>query len=354
MMSFRADRLAATPLAPAAVWLIGDVMEQRGRQALYTRQAPAVLKAMRALAMVQSVESSNRIEGVTVSAERLRPLVLGKARPQDRSEEEVRNYREALALVHRDFAKLDVTSATVQRLHAICQAGAGEAGRWKRRNNEIVELAPGQAPRVRFTPLSAAETPSGIGELCRRYGDVVAGEQVPSLVAIGACVFDFLCIHPFRDGNGRVSRLLTLLLLHRHGFEVGRYVSLDRIVEDEKARYYEVLRQSSARWHEGKHDLEPWLLFFLGVLRTAGREFEERAGKVKAPRGAKTAAVEQVIAEMDGPFTLVELGRRCPHVSRDMVRLLLFRLRRSGRVACMGRGPLAKWTRTREWFETKM
>jgi Fic family protein len=351
MMSFRADRLAATPLAPAAVWLIGDVMEQRGRQALYTRQAPAVLKAMRELAMVQSVESSNRIEGVTVSADRLRPLVLGKARPQDRSEEEVRNYREALALVHRDFAKLDVTPATVRRLHAICQAGAGDAGHWKRRNNEIVELVPGQAPRVRFTPLSAAETASGVGELCRLYDDVVASEQVPPLVAIGACVFDVLCIHPFRDGNGRVSRLLTLLLLHRHGFEVGRYVSLDRLVEDEKTRYYEVLRQSSARWHDGKHDLEPWLLFFLGVLRTAGREFEERAGKVNVPRGAKTAAVEQVIAEMDGPFALVDLERRCPHVSRDMVRLLLFRLRRSGHVACIGRGPLAKWTRTDRWSE---
>ena len=161
MMSFRADRLATTPLPPAAVWLIGDVMEARGRQALYTRQAPDLLKALRELAMVQSAESSNRIEGVTVSAARLRPLVLGKAKPQDRSEEEVRNYREALALIHRDFATLDVSPVTIQRLHAICQAGADDAGKWKRRNNEIVELTPGQAPRVRFTPLSAAETPAG-------------------------------------------------------------------------------------------------------------------------------------------------------------------------------------------------
>ena len=345
MMSFRADRLVTTPLVPAAVWLIGDVMEARGRQALYTRQAPDLLKALREQAMVQSVESSNRIEGVTVSAARLRPLVLGKARPQDRSEEEVRNYREALALVHRDFGTLDVSPATIQRLHAICQAGADDAGRWKRRNNEIVELTPGEAPRVRFTPMTAAGTPGAVDELCRLYLETVADEQVPPLIAVGAFVFDFLCIHPFRDGNGRVSRLLTLLLLYQRGFEVGRYISLDRIVEDERVRYYEVLRLSSAGWHAGTHTLDPWLLFFLGVLRTAGREFTERAGKVKAPRGAKTQLVEDVIAGMEGPFTLVELERRCPHVSRDMVRLVLFRLRRAGRVECMGRGQLAAWRR---------
>jgi Fic family protein len=354
MMSFRDDRLATTPLPPAAVWLIGEAMEARGRQELYTRQAPDLLKALRELAMVQSAESSNRIEGVTVSASRLRPLVLGKAKPQDRSEEEVRGYREALALIHRDFAKLDVSPATVRRLHAICQAGADDAGRWKKRNNEIVELAPGQPPRVRFTPLSAAETPAGMEELCRLYRQASADEQVPPLVAVGAFVFDFLCIHPFRDGNGRVSRLLTLLLLHRHGFEVGRYVSLDRLVEEERTRYYEVLRQSSEGWHTGTHVLDPWLLFFLGVVRAAGREFAERAGNVKAPRGAKTALVEQVIAEMEGTFTLVELERRCPHVSRDMVRLLLFRLRRAGRVECIGRGPSSAWKRVGRWPGEKM
>jgi Fic family protein len=351
MMSFRGDRLARTPLPPAAVWLIGDVMEHRGRQALHARQAPAALKALRELAMVQSVESSNRIEGVTVSPSRLRPLVLGRAKPQNRPEEEVRNYREALALVYRDFAKLEVMPATVQRLHAICQAGSDDAGRWKQRNNQIVEIVPGEAPRVRFTPLAAAETPAAVAELCRLYGGTVPDEQVPPLVAVAAFVFDFLCIHPFRDGNGRVSRLLTLLLLHRHGFEVGRYVSLDRIVEDDRARYYEVLRQSSVEWHDGRHTLDPWLIFLLGVLRSAGREFEARVGAVKAPRGAKTLAVEQVIAEMEGPFSLVDLERRCPHVSRDMVRLLLFRLRRAGRVECTGRGPLAAWRRTGRWPE---
>jgi Fic family protein len=216
-------------------------------------------------------------------------------------------------------------------------------------NNEIVELAPGQAPKVRFTPLSVAETPAGVEELCRLYRQTVGDEQIPQLVAVAAFVFDFLCIHPFRDGNGRVSRLLTVLLLHQQGFEVGRYVSLDRLVEEERTRYYEVLRQSSAGWHQGKHTLDPWLLFFLGIVRSAGREFAERAGRVKAPRGAKRALVEQAIAEADGSFTLVDLERRCPHVSRDMVRVVLWRLRREDRVRCLGRGPAARWERAGVW-----
>ncbi len=349
MMSFRDRRLESTALAPAAVWLIGEIMDARGRQELYARQAPDTLKALRDLAMVQSVESSNRIEGVTVEPARLRPLVLGRAAPKDRSEEEIRGYREALGLIHREAEVLDVSPTTVRRLHALCQSGAADAGSWKRVNNEIVELAPGTPPRVRFVPVPAEDTRDAVDELCRRYRDIVSADVVTPLVATGAFVFDFLCIHPFRDGNGRVSRLLTLLLLYRQGFTIGRYVSLDRLVEEEKTRYYDVLEQSSAGWREGRHALDPWLLFFLGVLRRAMQEFAERAGRVKAPRGAKGATVEDAIARMTGLFTLSDLERRCPHVSRDMVRLVLARLRRAGRVTCTGRGPGAVWKRTGSW-----
>lgn len=354
MMSFRDGRLDAMPIAPAAVWLIGDIMEAKGRQDLYTRQAPDVLKALRDLAMVQSVESSNRIEGVTVAPERLRPLVLGKAKPKDRSEEEVRGYREALDWIHREAQRVSITPATIRRLHALCQAGASDAGAWKRVNNEIVELAPGRPPRVRFTPVLAAATHAAVDELCDSYTAVIARGEAPALVAIAAFVFDFLCIHPFRDGNGRVSRLLTTLLLYQHGLEVARYVSLDRLIEEDRARYYAVLERSSARWHDGTHELEPWLIFFLGIVRNGCREFAERAGRVKAPRGAKGALVEHEIAAMSQEFTLVELERRCPHVSRDMVRLVLTRLRRSGRVTCIGLGPGAVWKRTSNWANGPM
>ncbi len=345
MMSFRDGRLAHTPLPTAAVWLMGDILEVKGRQDLYLRQSPDILQALRDMAMVQSVESSNRIEGVTVEPSRLRPLVLGNARPRDRSEVEIRGYRTALSLIHTSASSLVLKSATLQRLHRTIQEGAHDAGQWKRTDNDIIELTPGRPPRVRFRPLDAAATPDAIDELCTLYRHAIDQDHVPPLVAAAACVLDFLCIHPFRDGNGRVSRLLTLLLLYQHGFEAGRYISLDRIVEDDKSAYYGALEQSSAGWHQGRHELDPWLLFLLSVIRRGSVEFQERAGSLKAPRGAKRALVETAIDSFAGPFSLAQLEHACPGVSRDMVRRVLFEMRKAGRVRCLGRGRAAAWER---------
>jgi Fic family protein len=319
------------------------IAEAKGRQALYTRQAPQVLKALREMALVQSVESSNRIEGVTVAADRLRPLVVGNARPRDRSEEEIQGYRRALSLIHTDAAGLPVTPETLLRLHRTAQQGVGDAGAWKRTDNQIVELRPGSGPVVRFQPVSAAETSKAVDELSVLYRHAVDQDHVPPLVAVGALVFDFLCIHPFRDGNGRVSRLLTLLALYQHGYDVGRYISLERLVEDTRDDYYDVLRRSSTRWHEGRHDLSPWLNYFLTIVRGAYREFEDRVGQVRSPRGAKTALVQAAIEAFPGRFTLGDLERACPGVSRDMIRRVLRDLQKTGRVACLGRGPGALW-----------
>ena len=175
--------------------------------------------------MPLSTESSNRIEGVTVAPARLYPLVLGKAKPRDRSEQEVQDYRRALNEIHSDYAALSITPDTLLRLHSLCQSAAGDAGQFKRVDNDIVEFLPGQAPVVRFRCVKAAETPAAVEELCRHYQHALDQENVPPLIAIAALALDFLCIHPFRDGNGRVSRLLTLLALYQHGYEVGRYIS---------------------------------------------------------------------------------------------------------------------------------
>ena len=181
-------------------------------------------------------------------------------------------------------------------------------------------------------------------ELCLGYCAAVEA-VVPPLVAAAALLLDFLCIHPFRAGNGRVSRLLTLLALYQHGHAVGRYVSTERLVEDGKEDYYEALRRSSEHWHEGKHDFAPWLAFFLAILRRAYVEFEQRAGDVRAPRGAKTQLIEAAVVAFEGPFSLADLERSCPGVSRDMVRRVLGDLRRKGLVVCRGRGPGARWER---------
>jgi Fic family protein len=344
MMTLRV--LPGYPIPASAVWLLTDIAEHKGRHQLFARQSPQALKALLQMALVQSAESSNRIEGVTVEPARLRPLVLGSAKPRDRSEREVRGYRRALDLIHGEWQKLGIGVPTVRRLHVLAQDGSGDAGRWKATDNEIVELRPGKPPVVRFRPVSAQETPEAMEELCLGYGTAIEQAVVPPLVAVAALILDFLCIHPFRDGNGRVSRLLTLLALYQHGHAVGRYVSTERLVEDSKEDYYEALRRSSQGWHEGKHDFAPWLAFFLSIVRRAYAEFEQRAGDVRAPRGAKTQLVEATIAGFEGAFSLADLERRCPGVSRDMVRRVLGDLRRKGLVICRGRGPAARWERT--------
>jgi len=343
MMSFRNNRLRQFALPMSTASLLNDIAEARGRQDLFTRQSPQVLRALREQALIQSAESSNRIEGVTVSPDRLQPLVLGRSRPRDRSEQDVQGYRLALNEIHNRHARLPITPEVMLRLHALCQAGSGDAGQFKRVDNEIIQLVDGGPPLVRFRCVSARATPAAVAELCGLYRHAVEQEQIPPLIAVGALVLDFLCIHPFRDGNGRVSRLLTLLALYHHGYEVGRYVSLERLVEESKEDYYECLHRSSQRWHEGRHDLIPWLNFFLGVLRRAYAEFERRAGQVRGPRGAKTRLVEEAIASTVGEFGVAELERLCPGVSRDMIRLVLRELKAQGRVECLGRGPGAKW-----------
>lgn len=327
----------------STLWLITDIAESKGKQGLFARQAPQRLKALKETALIQSVESSNRIEGVTVDAARLRPLVLGQAKPRDRSEEEISGYRQALSLIHTNAADLQIDQALIQRLHQIIQAGSGDAGKWKSVNNEIVELRPGQPPRIRFVPTTADATPAAMDELCLAYRHVIAQGLAHPLVAIATLVLDFLCIHPFRDGNGRVSRLLTLLALYQNGYEVGRYIGLERLVEEAKEDYYESLRRSSEGWHEGQNDLLPWLNHFLSVLRRAYRELEKEADSTKSPRGAKTTLIEDAINSFAGEFTLEELKRACPGASQDLVRKVLRDLKEQGKVISLGRGPGAAW-----------
>ena len=342
MMTLRKG-LGEFKLPLGTVWLMNDIAEAKGKQELYTKQSPQVLKALREMAMVQSVESSNRIEGVTVSPNRLRPLVLGNTRPKDRSEEEIQGYRKALERIHAGAAELPVTPTVLQDLHRTIQEGVGDAGQWKAVDNDIIEFRAGEAPRIRFRTVAVKKVPKAIEETCLLYRHALDQEHVPELVAVACLVLDFLCIHPFRDGNGRVSRLLMLLALYHHGIEVGRYISLERLIEESKEDYYAVLEASSTGWHDAKHDLLPWLNYFLAVVRRAYVQFEERAGHAKTPRGAKTALVEAAVSGLLGEFGLSDVERACPGVSRDMVRRVLQEMQRDGTVECLGKGRTAKW-----------
>ena len=343
MMTFRNHRLRDLAVPMATNWLLNDLAEAKGKQELYTRQSPQVLKALREMALVQSVESSNRIEGVTVAPNRLRPLVLGNTRPTDRSEQEIMGYRRALNLIHSKAEALTITPDLLRRLHRLCQEGNGDSGQFKKVDNEVIELRPGAAPLVRFKCVSAKATPAAVDELCLVYRHAIDQDHIPPLVAVGALVLDFLCIHPFRDGNGRVSRLLTLLALYQQGYEVGRYISLERLIEETKEDYYEVLQRSSHGWHEGKHDFLSWLNHFLLVARRAYREFEQRAGEVKAPRGAKAGFVLAAIREQSGEFRLADIEQACPGVGREWIRSLLTDLKAAGEATCQGKGQAARW-----------
>jgi Fic family protein len=246
MMSFRGGWLAGLRLPLGTVSLMMDIAEARGRQDLYTKP-PQRLKTLRDAALVQSVESSSRLEGVTVAPDRLVPLVLENAEPRDRSEEQIRGYGRALDWIHTSAANLEITPDLLRRLHGLIQEGSGD-------------------------PL-LADPQAAIDELCLSYRHVIGQRVAPPLLAVPALVFDFLCIHPFREGNGRVSRLLSVLALDQHGFEVVRYVSLARLIEESRDDYDNVMRRSSEGWHEGKHDILPGLNYFLTIVKRAYREF---------------------------------------------------------------------------------
>jgi Fic family protein len=337
---------AKPPSVPmGTTWYLTDLAEARGKQELFTRQSPQRLKALREHAIIESAISSNRIEGVEIDPARAKTVVLGKPALRDRNEEEVAGYRDALRLIHESPAELQVSQKTIRELHRLSRGEVWDAGKYKQKDVDIIETYPDGRSRIRFKSVPAKQTPAAMKELVSLWRATAKGDRLHPLLALAAFNLDFLCVHPFRDGNGRVSRLLLLLQCYHLGFEVGRYISLERIIEQNKDRYYETLEQSSAGWHDGRHDPWPCINYLLYILKTAYKEFEERVGQVKSPRGEKTALVDQAIARASGAFTLADLERACPGVSRDMVRRVLRDRAKEGKVECLGRGPGAPWRR---------
>lgn len=326
--------------------MLRSLGEHRGEEELYRQQVPEALEALRTVAIVESAESSNRLEGVVAPPDRLREVVLRDAHPTDRSEQEIAGYRDALALIHDSAEHMEFTVNVVRQLHQMLyryQPGTG--GRWKATQNDIVERASdGSILRVRFRPTSPVATPGAMDELTGRWARAVDQQREP-LLLVPLAILDFLCIHPFADGNGRTARLLTLLLLYRSGYSVGRYISLERVIEDSRDTYYEALERSSADWHAGKHDPFPWLEYFWGTLLRAYDEFRDRAGRVLEGRGSKTALVEAAVARRSTPFAISEIEQECPGVSRDMIRHVLRNLRDDGALEVQGRGRGARWVK---------
>lgn len=333
-------------------WYVSDLGEYRGKQELYTWQSPQRLKALREHALIESAVSSNRIEGVEVEPARVR-AVLASPQPlfRDRDEEEVRGYRDALSWIHADAASIAVSDETIRRLHAVTRGQIWDAGQFKDKDGDIIERYADGRERVRFRTVPAADTPQAITKLVSDWQMCLDERWVPPPIALAAFNLDFLCIHPFRDGNGRVSRLLWLLQSYHAGYEVGRYISFERLIEQNKARYYQTLEERSQGWHEGRHDPWPYINYVLSILKLAYHEFEERVGEIKAPRGSKREQVLLGIARLSEratpEFSIRELEQACPGVSRDMVRRVLRDEQAAGRLECQGKGPAATWRKKR-------
>lgn len=325
-------------------WYLSDIGRAQGIQDLHTRQSPQKLKLLREHAIAQSVVSSNRIEGVEIEQSRIGTVVFGHPALQNRDEEEVSGYRDALERIHTKAGGMPLTPQTILLLHKLSRGDIWDAGQYKDKPVDIIEKLPTGGERLRFKSVSPEQTPAYMDQLVSLWLDVYRDRIISPLILLAAFNLDFLCIHPFRDGNGRVSRLLLLLTAYHVGIEVGRYVSLERLIEDNKERYYETLQQSSHGWHEGQHDPWPYIGYLLYIIKQAYDEFETRVGEIKAPKGEKTALIEAAIARQPGPFTISDLRDACPGVGIDLIRKVLGRLK-GEQVECLGRGQSAKWIR---------
>ena len=345
MRSFDPGFLEKQPIPSALLSTVRLLGEFKGKQALFKQQSPRLLETLRQVAIIQSIESSNRLEGVVAPHERIVRLAEQKTSPQNRSEQEIAGYREVLRTIHANHENIPFSANVVLQLHRdLYQFLPGEGGRWKATNNDIVETRPDGTQFVRFEPVPAHLTPSAMEELHGRFEVAWNSERADPLLLIPTYVLDFLCIHPFRDGNGRMARLLALLLLYRAGYEVGRFVSLELLVERTREGYYDSLYRSSQGWHQGQHGLGPWWEYFLGVmLLTAYREFEERAGTVQTARGAKSQLVKDAVAHLGREFHYADVERACPGVSRPTINRMLAELRRENAIRCVKAGRDALW-----------
>jgi len=335
------NRLNLTPEQGSALTKIG---EYKGKQELFTQQTPEALETLKQTAIIESSEYSNRLEGITAPHKRIEALVRHVTQPQDRSEQEIAGYRDALNLIHESAEYMNCSVNVCLQLHTMLYKYLPQdGGRWKMKDNEIIERMADGSARIRFKAVSAVETPQAMDSMVSNYASAIEEHSKEPLLITPLAILDFLCIHPFTDGNGRVSRLLTLMMLYHFGYEVGRYISLERIFEESKETYYETLETSSLRWHDGKHDIHPWLNYFWGVLIRAYKEFEERVGAVRPGKGSKTDLIKAAIARRVRPFAISAIDADCPGISRDMIRVVLRQMRDEGILRTEGHGRGAKW-----------
>jgi Fic family protein len=343
--SLTSTYLSKVRLGQATVALMSEVHAYRGKQELYQDIVPERLKELRQSAIIQSVESSNRLERIVVAANRLNPLINEDIAPTTRNEGELLGYKKVLDSIHQHFELMLPTPNLILQLHRdLMQFSPQTGGEWKRAPNDIEAQHPNGDVEIRFKTLPPFLVPSAMEELYKNYRRISNDGSVDKLVLIAGFVLDFLCIHPFSDGNGRTARLLTLLLLYRAGFYVGQYISLERIIEQTKDGYYAALGHSDDGWHDNQHNLEYWLSYLSRILLAAYHELDEGVGKVARP--SLTQNVIEIIASLELSFTSGQIINALPHENPQSIRNILQALRKEGHISSEGIGRAACWKKS--------
>lgn len=336
-------------LIPDIVALLTQIHEFKGEQNLFVEANCDTLTQLVEIAKIQSTEASNKIEGIYTSNERLKKIVLDKTMPQTRNEQEIAGYRDVLALIHENYEFIPLRPNMVLQLHQNLYkfSGMSIGGSYKNADNVIAETDAAGHQFVRFQPVPAWETADAVTLACKAYDEALQAGADP-LLLIPMFVLDFLCIHPFHDGNGRMARLLTLLLLYRSGYIVGKYVSIEKVIEQSKETYYETLQQSSAGWHENENDYAPFVRYMLGVIVAAYREFSSRVQLLTTGGLSKPDRIRELIKNTIGKITKAEIMEKCPDISQATVQRTLIDLHKSGEIIKLSGGRYTAYIWNRE------
>ena len=339
MRAFNYSKIKEEKWDSEVLGLIAAIYKEAGKRELYLKQRPEELEKLVEIAKIQSTEASNAIEGIVTTSTRIRQLVEEKTAPKNRNEQEIAGYRDVLSIIHESFDAIPITPNYILQLHKILYSHMNNpmAGRTKSVQNYISATYPDGRVETLFTPLDPFETPAALECICNEYNRVIGNMEVEPLIAIPTFIHDFLCIHPFNDGNGRMSRLLTTLLLYRNGFYVGKYISLEAKIAKNKDLYYDALNQAQHGWHDGTEDAVPFIKYLLGTILAAYKDFEERFALVET----KLSALEMVRrATMNkiGRFSKQDIRELCPSLSDSSIEGALRKLIELGEIKREGSG----------------
>ncbi len=332
-------------LTPEIVGYLTTIHEYKGEQRLIAERYADVLESLVEVAKIQSTESSNKIEGIYTSDERLKKIVLDKTMPKTRNEREIAGYRDVLNTIHENFQHIPIRDTFILQLHRDLYKfeNVSDGGQFKASDNIIEEEDASGNKFVRFRPLPAWETPEAVISLCTAYNEAINKSGADPLLLIPMFIIDFLCIHPFNDGNGRMSRLLTLLLLYQNDYIVGKYISLEKLIERTKDSYYDALWASSQRWMEDENNYESFVKYILGIITAAYREFFDRAHIVEEKKVPKPDRIEELIKNHLGTITKTEILERAPGISQTTVQRTLTELVKAGKITKIGGGRYTKY-----------